>query len=337
KYQKDFPNYSKPTLKKLSTELYNTLIKPAEHYIEKKQNLIIVPDGPLAFLPFDAICAGENIFKDKSITLTPSISVSIMTRNRNYSTDKQFLGFGGGIYTEKDNDNGETKGRYRNREFSPDEDKRIAEKYFNNTAEYFRERSFTWSNLSGAKDEVNEIGNKIFKNTGVNIYTGSDVTEKNLKQLSSEGKLLGYSSIHFSCHGYFNPEYPLYTALVFSEVSGIINDSDEDGYLTVEDASVLNIQADIVVLSACNTGMGKFVSGDGITGLTRAFQVAGANSVLVTLWEVDDEATKEFMISMYGKVKDGFSYREAVNMTKEEFRGTGKSDPYYWAGFVLYE
>jgi len=88
--------------------------------------------------------------------------------------------------------------------------------------------------------------------------------------------------------------------------------------------------------------MGKFVSGDGVTGLTRSFMVAGANSVLVTLWPVDDKATMEFMVSMYSKVNNNkISYREAVNMTKQEFKTLPEyrnyQDPYFWAGFVLYE
>ncbi len=331
-------DYSELTVKKLSIDLYNTLINPVQQYIKNKNHLIIVPDGPLAFLPFDALRdADGNYLNKKLITFTPSISVSVMIRDRNYTIDKKFLAFGGGIYSDKDDKKGETKGRYRNHLLPQEDNKRIAERCFNKPSEYFSECGFKWNNISGTGDEVIQIGKEIFNNSGVDIYTGHDVTEKKLKQLSAEGRLLDYKSIHFSCHGYFNPEYPLYSALVFSEVSGLINDSEEDGYLTVEDASVLNIKAEIVVLSACNTGMGKFVSGDGITGLTRGFQVAGANSVLVTLWEVDDEATKKFMVSMYSKVqKDKCSYREAVKRTKDEFI-TKKSDPYYWAGFVLYE
>ncbi len=84
--------------------------------------------------------------------------------------------------------------------------------------------------------------------------------------------------------------------------------------------------------------MYAFVEGDGVVGLTRAFQVAGANRVGVTLWQVDDEATKDFMISVYTKVvKEKKSFREAYVETKREFIVSKKySAPYYWSPFVLY-
>src|SRR5208337_2363231 len=122
-----------------------------------------------------------------------------------------------------------------------------------------------------------------------------------------QGKLKQYSSIHLACHGYYDPEYPAYSAVVFSEVSGKLKNSKDDGYLTVEETALLNLQSDIVVLSACETGLGRMVRGDGVIGLTRAFQVAGSNRVLVTLWSVSDDATEQFMVSMYAKVKAGMT------------------------------
>jgi CHAT domain-containing protein len=125
--------------------------------------------------------------------------------------------------------------------------------------------------------------------------------------------------------------------VVFSEVFGLTKNA-EDGYLTVEEAALLNLNADFVNLSACETGLGKIEQGDGVIGLTRAFQVAGANMVGVTLWTVDDKATMKFMVSVYEKVyKKGKSYIEAYAETKREFmRSQQYSSPYYWCPFVLY-
>jgi len=156
--------------------------------------------------------------------------------------------------------------------------------------------------------------------------------------MSKQGKLKDYSKIHLACHGYYDPEYPAYSAVVFSEVSGKLKESKDDGYMSVEETALLNLRSDIVVLSACETGMGRLVNGDGVIGLSRAFQVAGSKRVLVTLWPVNDSATEEFMVSMYAKVRGGTSYREAMIMVKDEFRKSAKySAPYFWAGFVLYE
>src|SRR5208283_5627419 len=104
-----------------------------------------------------------------------------------------------------------------------------------------------------------------------------------------------------------------YSAVVLSEVSGALQGkSAEDGYLTVEEVALLRLKADMVELSACETGLGKVVLGDGVIGLTRAFLVAGANRVGATLWVVDDLATKDFMVRVYGLVeKEGIDYAEA--------------------------
>ena len=336
------PQKNKENESILSVELYSKLIEPALKSIDntKYKRIIIVPDSTLAFLPFDSLKNSKGIYLSQQydLSLTPSISVSVMIQERNYKCDKNFLGFGGGIYSDEDDSNNKGERTFRNTIIDPAEKERIASNAFNNPAEYFSELAFTWDNLPHAELEVKTISSDIFNSEDSDIITGTGVTEKNLKELSAQGKLIGYSALHFACHGYYDTEYPLYSALVFSEVSGKITDSDEDGYLTVEDTSLLNLQSEIVVLSACETGMGKFVSGDGVTGLTRAFQVAGAKRVLVTLWKVDDEATKDLMTGMYRKVKDGASYREAIVKTKEEFRKSGKYEkPYYWAGFVLYE
>lgn len=131
---------------------------------------------------------------------------------------------------------------------------------------------------------------------------------------------------------------PSLSALVLAEVSGQV-ESTEDGYLTAAETALLHFDADLVNLSACASGMGKLEPGDGLIGLTRAFHVAGAKRVGVTLWGVHDEAGRQFMVRMYEKVfRDGKSYIEAYTETKREF--IKRNDPYhspvYWSQFVVY-
>jgi CHAT domain-containing protein len=100
----------------------------------------------------------------------------------------------------------------------------------------------------------------------------------------------------------------------------------------------LNINADFVNLSACETGLGKIYGGEGVVGLTQSFLVAGANGLSVSLWQVADESTMELMVGMYRLVKEkGLSYDRAITEMKREFIRSNKySDPFYWAPFVYY-
>ena len=156
--------------------------------------------------------------------------------------------------------------------------------------------------------------------------------------MSKDGLLSNYSVLHFACHGYFDSDLSEMSSVLFSEVSGKLFESSDDGYLTIGEASSLNLNAQMVCLSACQTGLGKIKKGEGMVGLSRAFMVAGSKNVGVTLWCVDDEATAEFMTRMYKKVKNGMSYSEAYRKVKNEFRSNDEyKHPYYWAAFVVYE
>ena len=158
--------------------------------------------------------------------------------------------------------------------------------------------------------------------------------------MSRDGTLLNYPIVHFASHGFFNDNLIPQAALVFSEVSGLLgNISTEDGYLSIEEIALLDLNAKMVMLSACETGWGQLRRGDGMSGLVRAFMLAGAQSVGVSLWKISDEATVEFMWGVYQKVlREGKTFREAYSETKAEFRISERwSHPIYWAGFMLYE
>ena len=172
------------------------------------------------------------------------------------------------------------------------------------------------------------------------IVEGKDVSKRYIKKLSIEGTLLDYPIIHFACHGFFDDNLTPQAALVLSEASGLLSkESKEDGYLSIEDIALLQLNAKMVMLSACQTGLGQLRRGDGMTGLARSFMVAGANNVGVSLWEIDDEATSEFMWNVYSKViHKKMNFRDAYREVKEEFRNsTMWNHPFYWAAFTMYE
>ena len=108
----------------------------------------------------------------------------------------------------------------------------------------------------------------------------------------------------------------------------------------MNEISKLKINADFVNLSACETGLGKIYPGEGVVGLTQGFILAGANSVSVSLWPIADQATSEFMVSVYSKIAEGEDYSESLINTKRDFiageYGEEYKKPYYWAPFVYY-
>jgi len=113
---------------------------------------------------------------------------------------------------------------------------------------------------------------------------------------------------------------------------------NEDGYLTMKEIAMLDINADFVNLSACETGLGKIYGGEGVVGLTQSFLVAGANGLSVSLWQVADESTMKFMIGVYRLVQEkGIGYDRVITEMKRTFLGKESySSPFYWAPFVYY-
>jgi CHAT domain-containing protein len=199
-------------------------------------------------------------------------------------------------------------------------------------------KQLRWLNLPGTETEVRSLQNLAFTQGRPTVFTGRDVSEKKVKDLSGDGTLKTFPIIHFACHGYFNEEVPSMSGIIFSEVSGLVN-TGEDGYLTIPEVALLNMDARMVVLSACETGLGQVKRGDGMVGLARSFLVAGAENVGVSLWSISDDATVEFMTRLYRKViQQNMSFRDAYFTVRNEFRKDPKwGHPFYWAAFTMYE
>ncbi len=150
----------------------------------------------------------------------------------------------------------------------------------------------------------------------------SEASRTAIRELGS-----GFSMLHFATHGKFNADAPLASGLYLAK------GSDADGVLTVGDLYGLHFDSDLVTLSACETGLGKVANGDDVIGLTRGFLYAGARSIVASLWEVDDAATEQLMVSFYGNLKD-HDKREALRLAQIETR-TKFPHPMYWAAFQI--
>jgi CHAT domain-containing protein len=143
-------------------------------------------------------------------------------------------------------------------------------------------------------------------------------TRTSLNEHSPDAQVL-----HLACHGRFRPDNPLFSSLQLA-----------DGWLTVRDAYRLNLSCELVTLSACETGVSALAPGDELIGLARGFFSAGAPSLLVSLWTVDDEATSRLMLDFYSRLRSGSGPAAALRYALCELL-SDSPHPYYWAPFVL--
>jgi len=152
---------------------------------------------------------------------------------------------------------------------------------------------------------------------------------------ATSAELTQYRIIHFATHGLLNTRHPELTGIVLSLVDE--RGASQEGFLRLNEIYNLNLPADLVVLSSCNSALGKEVRGEGLVGLTRGFMYAGAARVVASLWKVDDAATAEFMKIFYRKMlKDGMRPAAALRAAQVEMAAqTRWQSPYYWAPFVL--
>jgi CHAT domain-containing protein len=155
------------------------------------------------------------------------------------------------------------------------------------------------------------------------------------RDLILSGQLNRYQILHFATHGLLNSEHPELSGLVFSLIDK--DGKPQDGFLRLHEVYNLQLNADLIVLSACETGLGKEIKGEGLIGLTRGFMYSGVPRVIASLWNVDDLATAELMKLFYrGLLKNGLPAGAALRAAQVEMSKQKRwASPYYWAGFVL--
>ena len=339
--------------------LYSSLFHPVSNAIPPGSTLIIVPDGNLGYLPFESLIVASRrapsgevrpvyMLEKFAMTYSPSASALAALRDVN-STNRQraktLLAFGDpviqpeGIVAKTSAAIGDTRSADSDLDASvakattsatvppaptspsPDSADAISQEYM--------ERGFSLTRLPFARDEVLGIGD-LYPVAQRQLYLGEDASEETVK---SE-KLDAYRYIHFASHGFLDESHPERSGILFSRLPH----SPEDGVLQVGEIMRLKLNSDMVTLSACSTGLGKIVNGEGILGLTRAFFYAGAQNVTVSLWNVNDSATATLMKSFYGNLNRGLSKSAALRQAKLSMIH-GQSDlwrhPYFWAPFVL--
>jgi len=296
-----------------SKRLYKELLFPLKHVIHKSvENLVIIPDGILYYLPFESLIKGNDfLIKKYKISYSPSSSALMILSKKKDRKEipKSLLAFGNPVYT--------LKASSKRKQFKSDIDI-LRELYLN--------QGFEFSLLPYSEKEILEISNFFPKNKR-DIYLGNDAREEVIKGIS----LKDYKIIHFACHGFLDEKFPFRSALVLS----LDDDPEEDGFLQVREIYTLRLNSDLIVLSACQTGKGRLERGEGILGLPRIFFCAGAKSVLTTLWKINDKSTSEFMAFFYRYLSQGKSKAQSLRLAKLKMMESSYADPFFWAAFVL--
>jgi CHAT domain-containing protein len=300
--------------------LYDALIRPAEPWIAVSDRLLIIPDGPLHSLPWAALIRGVKAgrpqylveWKPLHTAISATVYAELKKRPRSAPSSSPILvaAFGDPAYPR----------------LSPaEEDEELADPQVRLAVH----RGARLEPLPATRREVESIA-KLYS-PGTVKYLGEDATEEQAKSLGKDVPL-----IHFACHAYVNERFPLDSALVLT-IPEKPGEGQENGLLQAwEIFEKVHIDADLVTLSACETGLGKEIGGEGLIGLTRAFQYAGARSVLSSLWKVDDRSTEELMTRFYGHLRGGKPKDEALRQAQIDLiRSRDLSLPSRWAAFQI--
>lgn len=309
-----------------SRELHQELFAPLEAYLTKARKLIIVADGSLLYLPFETLARGykssandpmniEYLIDRFAISYAPSATALAAIKERSGAAprnSKGIIAFGDPIYVNE-------------KAAGADSALSTSRKPLTGPSE----RGFDFKQLPYTRTEVNGIAS-LFSADERRTFLGVEAQEETVKTED----LSRYRYVHFAAHGMIDEQVPARSGIVLSAPG----DSKEDSILQMSEVMRLKLNAELVTLSACRTGLGKLLKGEGMIGLTRAFMYAGADSVLVSLWSVNDLATAELMKSFYQHLKQGVKKDEALRRAKLSLiRGRRPTwrHPYYWAPFTL--
>jgi CHAT domain-containing protein/tetratricopeptide (TPR) repeat protein len=327
---------------RLAHRLYDLLLGPAEKELEGKEELLVVPEGSLCALPFETLRMpdGRYLVERFHVIYVPSLTVKGQLERRRGAAGpaagtpgapRPLLALGGALYGGAPSRAARSVSDQQLTSLRLDA-QRLGEQHRGMRELYAALGLDAWEELPGTLAEVSSIGRLM---PGGTVLTGAQASEQRIKQLSLSGELMRYGVIHFATHGMAVPEAPELSALVLSLKDG---EGAEDGFLTAGEIADLKLAADFVNLSACETGLGRILSGEGIVGLSQAFLSAGSNGLSVSLWPVADDATRQFMTELYRLVGEkGLSFARAMTEVKRRFIREGAwQEPLYWAPFVYY-
>lgn len=288
-----------------SGNLWKFLIKPVYDGLKNKK-LIIIPDGLLGYLPFD-ILLNTDVETDVQTFRELPYLLKEFPVSYSYSSSLRFNPYF--------NDHKTASGNLV--AFAPT--------YSGSQQDDDQNFRNSFANIPNAEMEALNA-KQIF---GGRVFLDKEATRENFLSNSS-----GYKIIHLAMHALINDSLPMFSELVFTNS----NDESTSNLLHTYEIYGLNLDAELVTLSACNTGTGKLQQGEGILSLARGFVYAGVPSVVMTLWEVQDESGSEIMNSYYTYLSEGDQKAVALQKAKLDFLTSAnmlKSHPYYWSSYIV--
>lgn len=318
----------------LSQELCRLLFEQLKDRIERSSRLLILGDGPLHSIPLASLrCQtdrGEKLYLSDWRPIHFALSATAYTEARSTrqipldltADTTRLIAFGGSALSIQ-----ESPGQ----QMSDSEPPSLAANNVKNQP-YLHLPALPYSEI-----ETRQIA-ELFPNSSL-LYIGQDATEERLKEIALKADIL-----HIAMHAFADFAVPSSSMVVMS-ASSVQGSTRDDGLLQAwEIVEQLRLQTDLVVLSACSTGQGPELGGEGVLSLARYFQLAGARTVVSSLWNVSDAATSALMISFYKNLRAGMSKDIALSKAQSEFRnqelatasGAKNPLPYYWAAFQLY-
>jgi CHAT domain-containing protein/Tfp pilus assembly protein PilF len=313
-------------------QAYELLLAPVKNRIRGK-DLVIVPGGPLAYVPFEALVEdGRYLIETHRIRYAPSLTALHLVRlweKTRAQPRRPLWAVADPVYDKADP--------------RVERQKDLAQATQDALAKYLSRadrgpiRGETYARLRFTGQEADAIRARLGA-ADSDVLMGLQASEAAVKAASAKGLLAQARYVHFATHGILGLDTGQPPALVLSLVGNDgARDEDggvNDGFLRLDEVTRLHLNADLVVLSACETGRGRLYAGEGVIGLARAFLYAGSRGVVCSLWAVDDRETAGFMARLYGGLKDGQAAADALRAAKLEMIRAGKP-PVYWAPFIL--
>ena len=325
--------------------LFQAAVEPAAGLMGEKR-LLIVPDGALNYVPFEVLVKPSEtggdfsslsyLIKSNEIVYSPSASVvAAIRQQRSKPVGKAMLIVADPVFNSKDTraakapaptGSGETRGLGIESAISD-----VTGQGAVGTAQSAKKQGLPLSRLPGTRAEAEQIA-KLARGAGgqSDVWLDLEANEDNL----ATRELSKYRVLHIATHGLLNAERPQFTGLVLS----LVGNRNSDGFLRTDEVFNMRLGSPLVMLSACETGLGKEKRGEGVMGLTRAFMYAGAPTVGVSLWSVADRSTAELMTDFYKRLLAAEQVSPPAALRNAQLTMiTGKkySAPFYWAPFVL--
>ncbi len=297
----------------LSNYLYGKLITPVENTIDGK-DLVIIPDGMLSYVPFGLLVKKQ----DGQTTSFRNLPYLMLHHNLSYTYSAALLS------EEQKSEKTQPNSNYL--AFAPDFNSRKAPD--DSTPALLASNDVVRGSLVELEGTEREIDAIKSHNSG-SYFEGLQASEANFKKLAPK-----YGIIHLATHAILDDKNPMNSRLLFT----IGKDSAEDGNLHAWELYNMKLNAQMVVLSACNTGFGKIQDGEGVMSLGHAFAYAGCPSIIMSLWPAQDQATADLMIYFYDGLSNGLAKDKALHDAKLRYLKTAGdlfTPPFYWAGFVV--